>query len=113
MRKIVLAVVITALAGAPALACGPSDGRGIPAIGKSIDAHLTDANLNTADKDKVASLRGRMQKFMTDGKMEEARKTEEEAIRIARNARCDLGATSKRRHVALESNVIPLFAGAS
>ena len=37
----------------------------------------------------------------------------EEAIRKARNARCDLGATSQRRHVALESNVIPLFAGAS
>jgi integrase len=37
----------------------------------------------------------------------------EEAIREARNARCDLGATSRRSHVALESNVIPLFAGVS
>src|SRR5262249_30274225 len=80
MRKIVLAVVLTALAGAPALACGPSDA--IPAIGTSIDAHLTAPSLNTADKDKVTLLRARMQKLVTDGKMEEARKTEEEAMRL-------------------------------
>jgi integrase len=40
----------------------------------------------------------------------------EQAIFEARNVRCDLGATQKRRRgeiVASESNVIPLFAGAS
>jgi hypothetical protein len=37
----------------------------------------------------------------------------ENEIREARNAPCDLGATSTPSRVALESNVIPLFAGIS
>ena len=37
----------------------------------------------------------------------------EQAIRAARNAPCDLGATSTPARVAVESNVIPLFGGIS
>jgi len=40
----------------------------------------------------------------------------EQAILKARNVRCDLGATQKRRNgtiVARDGNVIPLFAGVS
>src|SRR5262249_17102305 len=82
MRKFVFSLVITALAATPALACGPSEGRGIPTVGNTIDAHLPEASLNTADKDQVTLLRSRIQTLVTDGKMEEARTAEEEAMRI-------------------------------
>jgi hypothetical protein len=82
MRKIILAVALSALAATPTLACGPSGGRGIPAIGKSIDAFLPKSGLNSADKGKVTLLRTQIRMLVTDGKTEEARKTEEEAMRI-------------------------------
>ena len=82
MRKILLAVAFSALAATPTLACGPSGSSDIPAIGKSIDTFLARTRLNWADKDKVTSLRTQIRMLMLDGKTEEARKTEEEAMRI-------------------------------
>src|SRR5262245_58067711 len=82
MHKIPLAVVMTALAATPALACGPFDSRGTPAIGASIDDVLPETSLDTADRDKVTLLRARIQKLIADGKTTEAQKTEEVAMRI-------------------------------
>ena len=80
--QILQAVMFSALAAPSTLACGPSGSSGIPAIGKSIDTFLAKTRPNSADKDKVTLLRTQIRMLMIDGKTEEARKTEEEAMRI-------------------------------
>jgi hypothetical protein len=79
MRALVLAAVLSALATAPALACAHS-GMKIPAAGQSLDAYLPEATLSQADRAIVQALRLKITTLLSEGNIQAANATEEQAM---------------------------------
>jgi hypothetical protein len=84
VRALACGITLAALVTAPALACGPSvNGRpAIPPLAADIDSQLPQAKLPQADREKVAALRERIRELTATGNEADARKAEEEAMRI-------------------------------
>ena len=84
MRSVMLGVAFAALVAAPALACG---GPGISkphisAPGASIDGFLPEAKLSEAELKQVRALRAKVGTLVAARRQAQARKLEEQAMRI-------------------------------
>ena len=84
MRAFLLALAVSTLIAAPALACGTAakTSAPIPPIGTDLDAHLAKAQLSEADLAKVRDLRARIETLIAEKNIGEAWKTETEAMGI-------------------------------
>jgi hypothetical protein len=86
MRKLLLAIALSALVAAPALACGPGgDTRGgphIPPLAAALDDLLPTADLSATDFDNVKALRAKIKAAAAAGKEEAAREVEAQAMAI-------------------------------
>jgi len=77
MRALLTGIALCWLAAAPVLACSL-----IPRLGSGIDDLLPQAKLADADLTKVKELRDRMGALAAAGHEKDARKSEEEAMRL-------------------------------
>ena len=84
MRRLMVAVMLSALLTAPALACGLSlrFAPRMPPPGAAIDQLLPDAKVTDAEKENIKTLRAEIAKLVADHKMQEARAVEERAMKI-------------------------------
>jgi hypothetical protein len=84
MRPLLLALVLSGLIVAPALACGPAvkNGAPIPPIASALDDLLPKAELSAADLEKVRALRAEIATLVASNNMREARHVEEQAMAI-------------------------------
>jgi len=85
MRALVLGVVLTALAAAPAMACGPvakDGGFQGPPLAAAIDNLLPEAKLAPADMEKVRALRAQIKDAVAAGQERAAREAEAQAMRV-------------------------------
>jgi hypothetical protein len=85
MRIFLLAVTLSAFIASslsvPALACGPGQSS-IPPVGAGIDELLPEAKLPAADLATVKGLRARIAALASDGKEQQARRAEEQAMEL-------------------------------
>ena len=84
MRAVLLGVILAGSIVAPAMACGPAGAKGpqIPPLAASLDHLLTETTLPEADAERVRTLRQQIAHFAAQGQEPEARKAEEEAMRL-------------------------------
>jgi hypothetical protein len=77
MRLLLSGLALLGLLTSPARACPK-----IPAVGAAIDGLLKQTRLNDADQKKVETLGEQIKTLAAAGKEEDARKAEEEAMRV-------------------------------
>ena len=84
MRAFLLALAVSTLIAAPALACGTASKTSAPIsrIGADLDAHLAKAQLSEADLAKVRDLRAKIETALADKKFSEAWDAETAAMDI-------------------------------
>jgi len=86
MRRLFVGVILSALATAPALACGPSiNGKSaprIPPLAAVLDAELHNSNLANIDLKPLRALRAKINLLAANNKIERSREIEERAIKI-------------------------------
>jgi hypothetical protein len=84
VRRLFVAVMLSTLLTAPALACGlsPRFGPQMPPPGVAVDQLLPDAKLADADMENLKALRAEIAKLVADRKLQEARTVEEQAMKI-------------------------------
>jgi hypothetical protein len=86
MRPLFVAIMLSALLTAPALACGPSTNgtraQQIPPLAALLDDLLPNAKLADAEMENLKALRGKIAKLAADHKMKQAREVEKQAMKI-------------------------------
>jgi hypothetical protein len=86
MRPLFVAIMLSALLTAPALACGPSTNgtraQQIPPLAALLDDLLPNAKLADAEMENLKALRAKIAKLAAGHKMQEARAVEEQAMKI-------------------------------
>jgi hypothetical protein len=83
MRPLFVAIMLSALLTAPALACGPKpNGPQIPPLAATLDKLLPNAKLADAEMETLRGLRAEITKLAADQKLREARVVEEQAMKL-------------------------------
>jgi hypothetical protein len=85
MRALLLGIALTALAVAPAMACGPvgkDGGFQGPPLAAAIDNLLPEAKVSPADMEKVRALRAQIKDAVAAGQERAAREAETQAMHI-------------------------------
>jgi hypothetical protein len=83
MRVVIIAMLLSATLAAPADACAiKGTYPALPPLAKTLDAVLAKAELAPADLERVKQLRAEIEQLAAAGNEREARKREEEAMRI-------------------------------
>jgi hypothetical protein len=111
MRRLFVAVMLSALLTAPALACGPihkvTRAPHIPPLAAALDNLLPNAKLADAEMDNLKALRAEIAKLAADHKMEQARLVEAQAMKILgytrMSLRCGSGTFMWRKFTPLKA----------